>query len=512
MSQSVESEFGIFRSLLWPIHGHELRKVLPMLLIFFLVCFNYSVLRNIKDSLVVTASGAEVIPYIKLWAILPMAIVSTFIFTKLSNRFSQEKMFYIIMGFFLTVFALFGFVLYPLRDSIHLTTSTAESICSYLPEGGRGFVMMCRDWSFTLFYVIAELWGSLVLFVLVWGFANEVTKINEARRFYGVFSIGSNIAAILAGYAGSLMSAGFAYNSYIPFGNDSWEQALACLIGVVVLSGFIAIFSFRWMNRNVLIGPEYDEVRAARLKFERKKKLSLRESFLHLSGSKYLLCIAILVVGYNLTINLVEVVWKDQLRQVYVSAADYNTFASTITMMMGALATLTAIVMPFIIGRFGWTKIAMITPLIMLVTSMGFFGMMFYGEGMENYLFTALGTTPIAIAVFFGAAQNCLSKAAKYSVFDMTKEMAFIPLDHESKIKGKAAIDGVGSRLGKSGGSVIQQGLLIFCGSLAECSPYLAVLVIGMIVAWIIAVRSLGEQFDTVVAEQKSDSLAAAKA
>lgn len=511
MSQSLESEFGIVRSLLWPIHSHELRKVIPMLLIFFLVCFNYSVLRNVKDSLVVTAAGAEVIPYIKLWAILPMAVISTYIFTKLSNRFCQETMFYIIMVFFLVVFSLFGFVLYPLRDSIHFNQA-AEVIANYLPGGCRGFIMMCRDWSFTLFYVIAELWGSLVLFVLVWGFANEVTKIHEARRFYGVYSIAANIAAIMAGYVGTVMSTSSQVSTFLPFGKDAWEQSLACLIAVVVLSGLIAIASFRWMNQNVLIGPEYDEVRAARVNFEKKKKLSLKESFLHLSNSKYLICIAILVVGYNLTINLVEVVWKDQLRIVYASAADYNTFSSTVTMLMGTLATLTAIIMPFIIDRFGWTKIALITPLIMLITSMGFFGMMFYGDSMSTFLYTALGTTPIAIAVFFGAAQNCLTKAAKYSVFDMTKEMAFIPLSHECKLKGKAAIDGVGSRLGKSGGSIVLQTLLMFCGTLAACSPFLAFIVIGIIVAWIIAVRSLGRQFDTVVEEQRNENLTAAQA
>src|SRR5579863_303639 len=79
-ADSDTAKFGKWRSFFWPIHRWELKKFLPMLCMFFLIAFNYSALRACKDSLVVTApqSGAEAIPFIKVWAILPGALLFTY--------------------------------------------------------------------------------------------------------------------------------------------------------------------------------------------------------------------------------------------------------------------------------------------------------------------------------------------------------------------------------------------------------------------------------------------------
>ena len=43
------------------------------------------------------------------------------------------------------------------------------------PKGFAGPIAIFRNWSFCLFYVMAELWGSVVVSLLFWGFANQVT-------------------------------------------------------------------------------------------------------------------------------------------------------------------------------------------------------------------------------------------------------------------------------------------------------------------------------------------------
>ena len=129
------------------------------------------------------------------------------------------------------------------------------------------------------------------------------------------------------------------------------------------------------------------------------------------------------------------------------------------------------------IVSFGWRVGALMTPGMMALLAVPFFGFITFG-----------GTTSqkaLLIAVYIGLVQNVFSKATKYAIFDPTKEMTYIPLDVDSKTKGKAAIDVLGARLGKSGGALSQQLLVVLCGSIMGGAPVLAVLFYLVIVAWI---------------------------
>lgn len=489
-----------------------------MLLMLSAIAFNYSILRNLKDVVVITAksSGAEVIPFIKVWVLLPMAVLATIAFTRLSSRFSQEKVCYIIISAFLLFYLIFAFLLYPARDILH-PHAMADWLQTILPEGFMGLIAMFRNWTFTAFYVMCELWGTMVLSVLFWGFANEVTKIGEARRFYSVIGIGSNIAAIIAGQTANFVS--FAeFDPTLPFGTDAWEQTIGLITMVITTSGLVVMSALWWMNRNVLNDPSYegfhstiDGVSEDQLKMsvkkKKRKKLSLRESFSYLIHSEYICLIAALVVSYNLVINLVEVVWKSELKELYPHPNDYSTYMNNLTSISGIFSTLAALFMAKVIEKIGWTKTALVTPMIMLVTSFGFFTFFFLKGYLGDSFLAFMGMTPLAIAVFFGSTQNALSKASKYSFFDTTKEMAFIPLNHEEKLRGKAAIDGVGSRLGKSGGSVLHQGLLMLFVTFSATAPYVAAFLFVVIGCWVWAARTLGKHFARLVATEDPEAL-----
>ena len=504
-----QTAFSPLRKLLWPIHNEEHKKFIPLLIIFFLVSFNYNILRTVKETLVVTApnAGAEVIPFIKVWAMFPGAILMTFLFTWLSNRFSKETVFYILVSTFLLYFFFFVLYLFPNHESLHFNAA-ADSLQAWLPAGFKGFISMFRHWTFTIFYVFSELWSNIVLTVLFWGFVNQVTKYHEATRFYGLFGLGANFSCVFSSQV-AVYLAKQPFNPGLPFGNTPWEQQLYILLGLVLACGVLTLMIFYWINKTVLNDPKYYCVESKKQEKALKGTLSMRESFTRLFKSRYLLSITVIVIAYNIVINLCEVLWKDQIKTLYPNASEYNLYINEVATWIGILSTLAAV---FVSGnsirRFGWTFTAMLTPIVILITSIFFFGLLFSQSYLDGLGILIFGMSPLALTVFIGSIQNILSRSAKYTVYDATKEMAFIPLSSEDRIKGKAAIDGVCNRLGKSGGSVIHQGLLIVFASFAVTAPYVAGILFLIIGGWFSAITRLGKSFKTLTNER----LEAAKA
>ncbi|MBN1914425.1 MAG: MFS transporter [Parachlamydiales bacterium] len=501
-----DREFSRIRSFLWPIHRHELAKFVPMILIFFLISFNYNLLRITKDALIITApgSGAEAIPFLKVWAVLPMAIFTTFLFTKMASRFHREHLFYVVVSLFLLFFSLFIFVLYPNKEHLYLN-SISDSMTASLPPGFKGIIAVIRYWIYSLYYVMAESWSTIVLSILLWGFANQVTEVDEAKRFYALFGIGINFASVIAGelcssLAFQLHKPNISLHPTAQFlgAKTHWDQTLLIFVSIILLSGLVIIALYRYLHTFVL-----KDRAAVKEKFQliKKEKTGLIDSIKLIAQSKYLLQIALIVLCYNVVINLTEVLWKSQLKELYPKPGEYTAYMSRITSFIGMCATFTSMfISGNIIRRLGWKFAALIPPIIISVAGIGFF--FFFSIKEYSSLIVVLGTTPLAITVFFGSMQNIFSRAAKYTVFDDTKEMAFIPLDPIQQLKGKAAIDGIGSRLGKSGSSLILQIFLIFFTTPASYFPMIILVLCMVIPIWIKAINNLAKKFSLITAEK----------
>lgn len=496
MKESWKSKI---KSFIWPIERHELIRVLPMTLMMFCFLFNYTIMRDLKDTLILNASGAEAIPFLKFWGTLPAAFLFVILYAKMSNRLSPKKLYIATILPFFVFFVLFGYVLYPLRDVIHPSTS-AETLKTFLlghfPQSMHvtltSLTSVYANWSYAIFYVMSELWGSMGVSLLFWQFANQITSTAEAKRFYPRFTQLGNFAPMISGYAVLYFSN---KRLTLPAYMDSWGYTVKWLMFFVGLNCAILLITYHFITKK----QSLEEKETPNQPKKSKPKLSIKESARVLMRSKYLGLIALLVIGYGISTNLIEVVFKNQMKILYPTPGEMGAFYGKLSMSIGISTFVMVLFSGFVLNRISWRAAAWTTPLFMLVTGGLFFSSILYQDSFAR----VFHQSPLVIGVLLGALQYSLSKGIKYALFDPSKEMAYIPLDAESKIKGKAAIDVIGGRLGKSLGGLYLQFVVLF-GAISQNIGLLYLTVLIIIALWVYGVLKLNGEYQKKLKEQSS--------
>jgi AAA family ATP:ADP antiporter len=346
------------------------------------------------------------------------------------------------------------------------------------------------------FFLQKEIYSSVSVGVLFWQFANDVVSVDEAKRFYPLFAQMSGIAPILAGqfmvrYASTA---------------KTFDISFQRLTAAVTLAG-IMICVFYHLSCNLVESEAQARASSttssntnteSKKKKKSKDKMSMMQSVKFLASSKYLRLLGTMVLGYGLTINFTEIMWKSLVKKQYPNALDYQRFMGNVSSAVGLATTIVIFFGVHVIRVLGWRVGAMATPFTMSLLGIPFFLCIFMGLDSPQRL---------RMAVTLGTIQSLLSKTSKYALFDPTTQMAYIPLDDESKVKGKAAIDVLGSRLGKSGGSLVQQGLVVLFGSILNAAPAVAVLFYAVLAGWLAAANSLSSLFHARTEMQKAEKL-----
>ncbi len=481
------------RKIFWPIEWHENKKFLPMVMMMFCILLNYSTLRSLKDSFVVISIGGEAISFLKFCLVVLAAIAATIIYVKLCNTFKQESVFYMVTLFFIAYFILFTFILYPYQDYIHPNPERIDVLSEQYPFL-KWPIKIAGKWSLATFYVMSELWGSVMLSLLFWQFANQITTTEEAKRFYSMFGMLGNLAlpctALILNY---FLSKGVhIFPEYLRF------TPFTPVMLITILSCVVIMIAYRWMNKHVLTDPTLYNPTDQKKTKKGKVKLSIIESFKLIFTSKYLGLIALLVLGYGISINLVEIVWKAKLSELYPTQESYARYMGKFQAWQGVSTILLMIIGSNILRKLSWFTAAVITPLMILVTSVIFFAFIFFDNIVTMYFICE----PLVVAATVGTIQNVLSKATKYSLFDGTKNMAYIPLDQDIRVRGQAAVEVVGGRFGKSGGSFIQM-LFYSCGySITMAAPYYAAIAFVVIMLWIYADKALNKEYQSRISHK----------
>ncbi len=459
---------------------HKTNKIIFICCLKACISAVYAILYSIKDSMLISGdfAGAEVIPVIKGFLVLPISIFIAYIYSNMSNRYKPSIVFYTVMIFFITAFIIYAFILIP-NEETFIPSNSVNWILNFIGESNKHWIAIYRNWIHAFFYIIAEIWTQMSIFILFWEFVNRVCNVEEAKKSYSFFIASGSLSYIIISF--------FIYN-FISIKQIPFIYKIQALIFSAMIFVIIIIFIYRHLNLRVIVSQN----------LKKKTQLSFFKGLKYISKSPYLVCIAVMIICVGLSINLIEVTWKANLKLLYPNKIDLMSFMSKIGGVQNFMSLLVVLFISKVAFRkFTWKTNAKMSPYVIMITGVVFFLFSKYRYILASS-FGLLEKDILKIVVYAGTFQVISSKIVKYCFFDITKEIAYIPLDNESKVKGKAAIDSVGSRLGKSGSSYIHVLILflINTGSVLNVTTFLIPILISICIVWIIAVNYLSREIE----------------
>jgi AAA family ATP:ADP antiporter len=489
---------GFFRNIFWPIHRSEFHKFFPIAALMFCIIFNQNILRILKDSILISEVSAEITSFTKVYVITPMAAIFVIIYAKMVNHWQMDKIFCYLISVFIAFYIAFAFIIYPNVDYFHMDQERMLSSMSRHPHL-KWYIATVGNWSYVLFYALSELWPNIFYVLIFWQIANEVTSTNDAKRFYTLFSLFGNSSLIVVGLL--MMSLSTDNNVIYRLFTISNDKIILTKISItlVCLSSIVACVLVKYITKNLI--NDVHSLNIAANKKLNKPRMSIKESFRYITSSKYLWLMLVCSAAFGLTMNLVEAVWKAKIKELYPTVTEFAAFNSLYILWTGIAIVVMTIIGNNIMRKKSWFVAAIISPIIILTTGTAFFFFVVADEYMPNLFEQAILVSPLYLAVFIGAVQNVLSKGSKYSILDSSTQMLYIPLDPELRTKGKAAVDVISPKIGKSASGIVQSiTFTIFpMATYSSIAPILMLIFMVVGVFWIQAVSRIYQEYQKLV-------------
>eukprot|EP00891_Asterochloris_glomerata_P004312 jgi/Astpho2/4312/gw1.00065.20.1_t len=418
----------------------------------------------------VTTAGAETLPFLAAFVVLPASLTFFVAYGRMVEHLPHNLVFYASIAPLVAFYVFFATLLYPASAWLH-PHGMYEHLAPSVPIGLHAVFSPCsplqvvENWTFSLFFCISELWGSVVISVLFWSLANEVCSVDDAKTIYPLMGIAANIALVVAG-------------NYMKWVNKAFTRGNT-LLSLRTLVGTVTMLTVLMMAAKA---------------FKKKSKGSFADSLAVLKSSPKIMNLALLVMSYGVSHRLFEFAWKGQLRVLYPSAQAYQAshlqccgVLADVSIATGWMTIGLMLTGRFVFQYLGWGFAAAATPAVMLLSGAAFFGFSLASQ-FPSWKLSLGGMNLAAAGATAGAVTQVFARSAKFSLFDPAKEMVYIEMNKEEKSKGKAAVDLVGSQIGKSGASWITQALLLCLGSITRSLPIITATFLGVIGCWLAAV------------------------
>ena len=413
----------------WPsINKEEVKKFSLLSLTLLCLIGSYWIMRLVKDVIMFKIAFPESLgwaanqgsiyqPIAKMWSVGVIFLVVG-IYNILVSKYKKNQLFYIVCGFYGTLFSILAAVLI-------LRAKFGEVYLGWLPLAIVGWMS----------YFAIESFGSICI-PLFWSFTISTTSTESAKSGFPMIIAGAQIGAI----GGSLLTV---YNHLL---GGVWP--------LIVLSVFMISMVPVIINYFIKVIPAHLQVSSKAIAAEEKKEevaekkegifKAFYEGIKLLFTRSYLIGVLGISTLYEIVGTIIDYQMKAAGSFFYPTEQEMATFVGWFGVATNGLAFVMALLgTSYMIKKMGLRFCLLFYPVTLALSIVAF---------LISFKFGALNQFQILAAIF---SVNVLCKGLSYAVNNPSKEMMYIPTSKEVKYKAKSWIETFGSRGSKAiGGSI----------------------------------------------------------
>lgn len=380
-------------------HPGELKKFIKMGFIFCTILAVYWTLGTIKESLLTDHIGNVMLPYAKIISLF-FLIPSLFIYTRLLDFFSREKIFIYISLFYALCTLFFAFYIDSLSNQTMITLYNLKLSTALL---------FCFS-----FYAFVESYGSIIV-ALFWALATSTTQPESAKKGFPLIVGLGQVGGIVGPFVLCKVPRYFHVVTLSPI----------LYASTIVLLISCSLFYYFLKTTPRLLLHSYQGLETINGK---KQTPSFFEGWNLILKNYYLIGILFIIFFFEFTTQIFDYDFKcfanEQLSGLEL-AEYFSLYGSAVN---GATLLCLLLGINKINSFFGITYSLLLIPLLIGLSTLGL--MVFHNASMV-----------FIILVFL--------KAINFALTIPTTKQLYIPTSSDVRFKAQAWIDTFGSRMGR---------------------------------------------------------------
>ena len=405
-------------------------KTLPIIL--FLLYLSSNLLRIVKDSTIAVYFSPSFIPYISILEfLLILPLIS--LFKYLYSKISIDQVFILIIGIFaliLTVFLMFYKIISPINN--HLSFLSIYNL--------KGLHFLLHNLHYILLFILVEIWPLIIVNILFWQLVNSRATLSQAQKKYPFINMIGQINIVFSALIAIItIQYGADILSIVGFKNTLSGISTQRIL-IVVISTLIVVLTLhtRYLKKVPLVSNN-----------KLMPTLANKENiFTMIKGNfqnKFLSSITIYTFIYFYAICILDVFLLYLTKDIFTNIQEFSYLQALIMLLFGILIIFFSFFSKKLLTNKNWQNYVIITPFLLTLSGSMLFAFC---------VFLNLINVEVTHSIKFSLLLICIlikdfTKATKYTIFDMAKEMSFINKSYKIKTSGKAFIEMFGAQFGK---------------------------------------------------------------